>query len=69
VKQVQTMAVLASVQDAQQMDVRFVSGEFYEVAARGHWVLTNGRGRRRAVRARSRRWSAAPVGQATGGAL
>lgn len=40
-EQVPTAAVLASAQDAERMDVRFVSGESYEVAVRGHRVLVD----------------------------
>lgn len=39
-EQVQTTA-LATVEDAQQMGVRFVAGESYEVAVRGHRVLVD----------------------------
>jgi uncharacterized OsmC-like protein len=39
-EQVQATALLASA-DAQDMDVRFVSGESYEVAVRGHRVLVD----------------------------
>ncbi len=37
-EQVRATALLASAEDAQQMDVRFVAGESYEVAVRGHRV-------------------------------
>jgi putative redox protein len=39
--QVQTTALLADVADTQQMDVRFVAGESYEIAVRGHRVLVD----------------------------
>ena len=39
--QVQTTALLPSTGNTQQMDVRFVAGEAYEVAVRGHRVLVD----------------------------
>jgi uncharacterized OsmC-like protein len=39
--QAQTMALLPSPGDIAQMDVRFVAGEAYEVAVRGHRVLVD----------------------------
>jgi len=39
--QVQTMALLPGTGDIAQMDVRFVAGESYEVAVRGHRVLVD----------------------------
>lgn len=40
-EQVQTTALLPSPGDLAQMDVRFVAGEAYEVAVRGHRVLVD----------------------------
>ena len=39
--QVQTTAVLPGTGNTHQMDVRFVAGEAYEVAVRGHRVLAD----------------------------
>src|ERR1022692_2805214 len=39
--QMQTTASLPGTRDIAQMDVRFVSGESYEVAVRGHRVLVD----------------------------
>ncbi len=39
--QVQTTALLPSPGDIAQMDVRFVAGEAYEVAVRGHRVMVD----------------------------
>jgi putative redox protein len=39
--QISAAATLARAKDAPQMDVRFVAGESYEVAVRGHRVLVD----------------------------
>ena len=39
--QVQAMAPLASAGDSHEMEVRFVAGEAYEVAVRGHRVVAD----------------------------
>lgn len=39
--QVQTTALLPGTADTAQMDIRFVTGESYEIATRGHTVLVD----------------------------
>jgi uncharacterized OsmC-like protein len=40
-EQLSAAATLAGIEDARRMDVRFVAGESYEVAVRGHRILVD----------------------------